>query len=274
MCGVAWRMGIWHVSCRTLWGIWTRHWAILLWHKSVPRACLWWHKPAGGAMWDSGLLVIGRCRTTVHGILRKFILRHHHSTLYISVLNAFLPENVRTPCQDGLQQDWYIAFGIITAKVIFQFSGIEEKKKYNHAWFLKKIYRLKTCDFFSRSKVHFWRCNLQKKWNDQGIPTHHLTLYFSTGWGKGWWNHNFMELRVYLKIFMLILGKQTSRVYYILLINANHTSDSDVQLLVDLEYIDFSSFWTRVTVNRPVLSFNEIRSGAILSEDIQVILYR
>lgn len=33
----------------------------------------------GGAMWDSGLLIIGRCRTTVHGILRKFILRHHHS---------------------------------------------------------------------------------------------------------------------------------------------------------------------------------------------------
>lgn len=57
----------------------------------------------------------------MHGILRKFILRHHHSTLYISVLHAFLPENIRTPCQDGLQQDWYIAFGIITAKVIFQF---------------------------------------------------------------------------------------------------------------------------------------------------------
>lgn len=43
---VTWRMWIWHVSCRALRSIWTRHWAVLLCHKSVTRACLWWHKPA------------------------------------------------------------------------------------------------------------------------------------------------------------------------------------------------------------------------------------
>lgn len=40
-------MGIWHVYPAGLcgaYGLGTG--AILLWHKSVPRACLWWHKPA------------------------------------------------------------------------------------------------------------------------------------------------------------------------------------------------------------------------------------
>lgn len=50
------------------------------------------------------------------------------TTLYIFVLHTFLPENVRTPCQDSLQQDWYVAFWIITAKIIFQLSGIEKNK--------------------------------------------------------------------------------------------------------------------------------------------------
>lgn len=57
------------------------------------------------------------------------------TTLYpISVLHAFLPENIRIPCQDGLQQDWYISFWIIAAKVIFQFSAIVEVNKEANAF--------------------------------------------------------------------------------------------------------------------------------------------
>lgn len=48
------------------------------------------------------------------------------TTLYISVLHTFLPENVGTPCQDSLQQDWDVAFWIITAKIIFQLSDVEK----------------------------------------------------------------------------------------------------------------------------------------------------
>lgn len=50
------------------------------------------------------------------------------TTLYsVSVLHAFLPENIRIPRQDSLQQDWYISLRIITAKVIFQFTVIKER---------------------------------------------------------------------------------------------------------------------------------------------------
>lgn len=52
------------------------------------------------------------------------------TTLYpVSGLHAFLPENIRIPCQNSLQQDWYISLWIITTKIIFQFSAIVEVSK-------------------------------------------------------------------------------------------------------------------------------------------------
>lgn len=131
------------------------------------------------------------------------------------------------------------------------------KNNHNHAWLLNKIHRIKTCDF-SRPEVHFQRCNPQKKWNYQGIPSQYPTLYFSRGWGKGCWNHNFMELWVYLKLFMLILGMQTSGVHYLLLTNESHTSDSKLSCswLGIYWFSLMSKKWMRVTVTELFFQWN------------------